>query len=352
MTTNTKVCVTGASGYIASWIVKYLLENGCKVHATVRDKENKAKIGQLIKLQDEFGDRLVLFNADLLQEGSFAKAVEGCEIMIHTASPFFVTRIKDPQKQLLDPAVMGTRNALAAASQSGTVKRVVLTSSIAATHGSAADIQSIDGGVFTEKDWNTQSTIKTNPYSLSKTMAEKAAWDVTKSQSQWDLVVINPGFVMGPSLSDRIDGTSNSIMLQFLNGTFRTGVPDIWFGLVDVRDVAKAHIAAAFRQTASGRHLLVEGAYTFLQMGKILKQAFPDLPLPKSKAPKFLLYLVGPFLGYKWSYINSNIGHVTRFDNSYSISDLDISYIPMEQTLIDHANQLIRDGRVKKRKSC
>ena len=137
--TFSPVLVTGATGYIASWIVKKLLERGFTVHGTVRNLNDLQKIEHLLQLRAEYPGRLMLFEADLMKEESFDEAMEGCEIVIHTASPFFVQHIKDPDKQLIQPAQLGTRNVLLTANQHPTVKKVVLTSSVAAIYGDAAD---------------------------------------------------------------------------------------------------------------------------------------------------------------------------------------------------------------------
>ena len=147
---KTNILVTGGTGYIASWVIKFLLEEGHQVHATVRDLKNEEKNRHLWKLNEENNGELNLFEADLLQEGSFDEAMEGVEYVIHMASPFQVYGIKDPQKQLIEPALQGTRNVLNSANKSDNVKRVVLTSSIAAIYGDNSDISRTTQAIFTE----------------------------------------------------------------------------------------------------------------------------------------------------------------------------------------------------------
>ena len=132
---STPVLVTGGNGYIASWLVRYLLEDGVDVHATVRNPSDDTKVGHLKRLAESSPGTLTLFAADLLDDGAFDEAMAGCELVFHTASPFVISGIKDPQKDLVDPAVHGTRNALESANRVSSVKRVVLTSSVAATFG-------------------------------------------------------------------------------------------------------------------------------------------------------------------------------------------------------------------------
>jgi nucleoside-diphosphate-sugar epimerase len=337
--------VTGASGYIASWIVKYLLEEGKTVHGTVRKISDTAKIGHLLKLQEEHPGQLTLFEADLLDKGSFRKAMEGCTVILHTASPFFIMKIKDPLRDLILPALEGTRNVLTLAAEFPGGKRIVVTSSVAAIYGDAADVLQVPGQCFTEEQWNTTSTADHNPYQYSKTLAEREAWKMAGEQRQWKLAVINPGFVVGPSLTKRVDSTSIDTMRSLLNGKYKSGAPDLWFGVVDVRDVARAHILAATREEASGRHLCVAEVMPIMTMAGVLKEKYPTMPIPTKKVPGFLLYLVGPLMGFSWKFLKLNLGIPYRFDNARSKS-LGLHYRPVKETLIDHAEQLIRDGLV------
>jgi len=199
------VLVTGGSGYVASWIVKMILEQGANVNATVRDPTNIKKVDHLKALTKASAGQLKLFKSDLLAAGSFDEPMQDCELVIHTASPYFITGIKNPEDELIRPAKEGTRNVLESAERNPTVKRVVLTSSVVAIYGDSADIALTPGGIFTEKDWNITSSAEHQPYPYSKTIAEKEAWAITKEQDQWDLLTINPGWILGPSVSKRKD---------------------------------------------------------------------------------------------------------------------------------------------------
>lgn len=342
---NNPVLVTGATGYMASWIIKYLLEEGYTVHATVRNLKDKAKYAHLTTLKN-YGN-LKLFEADLLRESSFKTAMEGCSIVIHTASPFLANGVKDPENQLIAPAVQGTINVLESANEITSVQRIVLTSSVVSVYGDAIEAQSHPNSTFNEKDWNKTSSVSHQPYSLSKTLAEKEAWRLANEQSRWKLTVINPGFIMGPSLSKRKDSTSIDFMLSMLNGKYASGLPDLYFGMVDVREVARAHILAGTEEQAEGRHILVADTISALDMAKILKKHYDDIyKIPTKTAPNFLLYLVGPFMGFSWKYLKRNLGIPFYFDNSYSKSNLGITYRPLEDTITDHAAQLIQDGLI------
>jgi nucleoside-diphosphate-sugar epimerase len=343
------VLVTGGSGYMASWIVKMLLEEGINVNATVRDPLDVQKVEHLTTLAKASAGKLKLFKADILDPGSFDKPMQGCELVMHTASPFFITRAKNPEEELIRPAKEGTRNVLEAAKRTPSLKRVVHTSSVAAIYGDNVDIKFAPDGIFTEKEWNVTSSAEHNPYPYSKTVAEKEAWTIAKEQDRWDLVTINPGWILGPSLSKRKDSMSITTMIQFGDGTYRTGVPELWNGMVDVRDVASAHIKAGFTPKASGRHIIVSGEARLLDVANILRKHFGDAyPFPRRQAPKFLFWLIAPRLGYTRKYVSRNVGHQIKFDNSYSKADLGMSYIPVEQTVKDHFQQILDDGLLGK----
>jgi len=198
------ILVTGGTGYIGSWVVKELLEKGYRVRVPVRAFSKKEKYQHLLGLPNS-GSLLEPFEADLLIDGTFDSAAEGADAIIHMASPF-ILRFKDPQRDLVDPAVKGTRNVLGAANKSSTVKRVVLTSSVAAVHGDNIDLKEQGLSEFTEEHFNNTSSLKHQPYSFSKVQAEREAWRINAEQSKWKLGVINLALVLGLSLA----GNSNS----------------------------------------------------------------------------------------------------------------------------------------------
>ena len=344
------VLVTGGNGYIASWLVKYLLEDGIDVHATVRDPSNADRVGHLKALADDAPGTLTLFSADLLDDGAFDEAMQECELVFHTASPFVLSGIKDPQKDLVDPAVQGTRNALDSANRVSSVKRVVLTSSVVSVYGDAVDVKDAEGDVFTEDDWNTTSSLTHQPYSFSKVEAERVAWEIAGAQDQWDLVVINPGFVLGPSLTNASNSASFSTMKQLVDGTMRMGAPPLELGVVDVRDAAQAHIKAGFTPGASGRHICVSRSMTMLEMGRALAGEFGRrYPFPRGVLPKAVVWLAAPTAGLTRKYVAGNMGHPLKFDNRRAREELGMEFRPPETTVVEHFQQLIDDGLVKKK---
>lgn len=343
----TTVLVTGASGYIAGWLVKYLLDAGHTVHATVR---NPAKATHLQKLATGSKGTLTLFKADLLTPGSFDDAMQGCTLVMHTASPFVLDGFTDAYEALVRPAVEGTRHVLDAVQRTESVKRVVLTSSAASIHGDNNEILHKTGGRFDESDWNTTSTVDHNPYQYSKVAAEREAWKMQKGQNRWDLVTINPVMVYGPSLTPASQSASIDTLVQMGDGRLRTGVPDLSFGVVDVREVARAHVLAGFTPSASGRYILCNKTLSMLKIAGILRARFGGrYPFPRMKVPKIMVWLVGPLMGpVTRDFITRNVGYTVQFNNHHS-KELGITYRPVEETFAEHFQQILDDGLVKKR---
>jgi nucleoside-diphosphate-sugar epimerase len=337
------VLVTGATGYVASWIVRYLLEDGRTVRGTVRDPDKKSGLEHLHALAEEHPGRLTLHKADLLDAGSYDEPMAGCELVIHTASPFLLGKVRDPQEQLVTPAVEGTRNVLASVNATPSVKRVVLTSSVVAIHGDNIDMKG--RGPFTEDDWNTTSSVDHQPYPYSKTVAEKAAWEICGEQDRWDMVTIHPGLVLGPSLTTASKSGSMTTMKAFTDGTLAGGAPDLAMGMVDVRDVARAHILAGFNPDAHGRYITNARSITMLEIGKILRKRFGrTYPFPYNKVPKPAFKLVAPFAGYSREFVDKNVGWPLEFDNSRSIDELGLVYRDPAETITDHFQQMVDDG--------
>ena len=349
--TTRPVMVTGGTGYVGGWIVRRLLEEGLTVHAAVRDPEDAAKTAHLVRLAETTTGSLRLFGADLLEDGSYAPAMEGCAVVFHAASPFR-NSVEDPQRDLVDPAVDGTRNVLAQANRTGGVERVVLTSSCAAIYGDCADVARVPGGVLTEDLWNTSSSLGHSPYSHSKTLAEREAWRIAEGQDRWRLVAVNPSFVLGPGTRVHPESESFRLMTQIGNGTFRMGVPRWGIGVVDVRDVAEAHLRAAFLPDAEGRHIVSAENSDFFEVARSLWEPFGrDHPLPRRALPKWLVWLAGPLADRALTRkaVALNVDIPWRADNSKSREKLGLDYRPMAETTRDMFRQLVEAGVLKHR---
>lgn len=342
------VAVTGATGYVAGQIIHELLSLGLTVHGTVRNPKNTEKLKHLNALAEKSPGSIEYFQGDLLTEGSFDACFNSCSIVFHTASPFALD-VQDPQKDLVDPALKGTINALTSVGKSPSVRRVVLTSSCAAVYGDNADRSLVSGGVFSESDWNTTSSLIHNPYSFSKTLAEKKAWEISEQQDQWDLVTINPSFVMGPGVNPYGTSESFHMLKQLGDGTMRSGCPDWGVGVVDVRDVAQAHIRAAFLPKAKGRHIVSGHNTSFPGMIEPLIEQFGDsYPLPRRILPKWLVWTFGPLVNKAMTRksISLNVGYPWQADNSKSRKELGLTYRPLKETMVDFFNQLIDSGQI------
>ncbi|KMT14528.1 hypothetical protein BVRB_4g072980 [Beta vulgaris subsp. vulgaris] len=275
------VCVTGASGYIASWLVKLLLNHGYTVHATVRDLNDPEKVEHLMALEGA-KERLHLFKADLLEEGSFDSAIDGCYGVFHTASPV-IFNVKDPQAdQVLDPAIKGTINVLTACKRAQTVKRVVYTSSVATVLFSGIPVAP---DVVVDETWFSKTQFsdvypEMKWYVTSKILAEEAAWKFAK-ENELDLVAINPGMVIGPMLSSKLN-ESVAVIFILVNGAqtyMNVALP--W---VHIQDVAEAHIRAYELPSANGRYCLVESVVHHSEIVEMLRDLYPTLQLPNKCA--------------------------------------------------------------------
>jgi dihydroflavonol-4-reductase len=335
-TVSTPVCVTGASGFVASQLVALLLERGYRVRGTVRGDKGRRALERVLALPGA-AERLELVDADLLDAASLERAVAGCEIVMHTASPYFMA-YKDPQKDLVDPAVKGTRDVLAACKGA---KRVVLTSSVAAMTDEPQA-----GEVITESTWNQRSSLERNAYYFSKVAAEKEAWRIA-DESGLDLVVINPFMVIGPSLVPSLN-ESNKVIADVVGGKY-PGIVSLAWGFVDVRDVARAHLEAAERKEAKGRYLCAHLTLTMRELVERIARVAPGHRVPRMGFDNGF----GNFLTRAGSvfyprgardFIRTHLGRVPRFDNGKIRRELGIEFTDMDVTLRDAVDDLVRWG--------
>lgn len=289
-----RVLVTGGTGFVGAHCLIQLLAAGHETRATVRNlaRENDVR-GMLRKGgAGDAGDRLTLFAADLNADAGWPEAAAGCDYVFHVASPFPSTVPKD-ENELIAPARDGALRVLRAARDAG-VKRVVLTSSFAAI-GYGAEGRTT---AFTEEDWTNLKDPSVQPYQKSKTIAERAAWDfIAREGGGLELAVVNPVSVFGPVLGPDYS-TSIVIVKRLLDGSV-PGCPDLWFGAVDVRDVADLHLRAMANPAARGeRFLATAGDFLSIrQIAQILKADIGDAArkVPTRPLPKWLMRVVGLF---------------------------------------------------------
>jgi nucleoside-diphosphate-sugar epimerase len=349
--TSKPVLVTGATGYVAGWLVKRLLEEGYTVHAAVRDPNKKEKIAHLDKIAKNSSGNIKYFKSDLLEEGSYKDAMEACEVVFHTASPF-VLDVNDPQKDLLEPAESGTANVLNTVNEVQSVKRVVVTSSCAAIYTDAIDTVNAPGGAINENIWNSTASKDYQPYSYSKYLAEKKAWEIAENQDRWKLVTINPSLVLGPPLNPKATTSESfNILKQMGDGTLKLGAPKLGIGMVDVRDVAEAHFQAAFNPNAKGRYITSAHNTNLFELAQELALKYgKDYPIPKSASPKWLVTLIGPLLNKSFTrkMIRNNVNIPWKADNSKIKNELGVKFRGMKETMEDSFQALIDAGIFKK----
>ncbi len=345
------VMVTGATGYVAGWLVKKLLEQGLTVHAAVRNPDNLDKIAHLNEIAANNKGSIKYFKADLLTPGAYKGAMQDCQVVFHTASPF-TSEVKNAQKELIEPALNGTTNVLQSVNETSSVERVVLTSSCAAIYSDAIDCKKVPGGILTEEHWNTTASLEHQAYSYSKTLAEKKAWEMNKAQDRWDLVTINPSFVMGPMLNPKYTTSESfNVLKQLGDGTMKMGVPKMGIGLVDVRDVADAHFAAAFNPSAQGRYITSGHNTDFVEMALTLQDKYGgDYPLPKKPIAKWLIMLVGPMMNKLMTrkMLRNNVNVEWKADNSKIKKELSITFRPLKETMESGFASLVNAGIFKK----
>ncbi|TVQ94062.1 MAG: NAD-dependent epimerase/dehydratase family protein [Deltaproteobacteria bacterium] len=334
-------CVTGASGYIGAHVVQRLLDRGHRVRAAVRDP-NKARSVDPLKALPGAEERLELVRGNLNEPGSYDEACAGCEVVFHLASPYALT-VDDPQRDLVDPAVQGTTSVLQSCVKAGTVQRVVLTSSMAAITDEP------DGRILTEADWNTSSSLSRNPYYFSKAEAERAAWAfVERERRPFDLVVINPFLVIGPSLSPSLN-TSPGVLRDLLSGGF-PGIVDLVWGFVDVRDVAEAHVRAMEVAEAKGRYICAGQTVSMREVVELLRdrghEGLPSMAL--DNAIGRAIVWCGSWFQPKGAgtYLRTHLGRVPRYDNRKIQDDLGISFRSAESSILDTIGDLRRWGHL------
>ena len=284
--------VTGASGFIAKHIIAGLLERGHSVvgsaRSEARDAEIRAAIAPALSDPSKL-DRYRTVPLDLESDDGWTAAMSGVTVLFHVASPFPLVQPKD-ENDVIEPAVQGALRALKAASDAG-VERVILTSSSGAITNRDAPSNST---AYTEEDWTDLSHPVTTPYFKSKTLAERAAWEFVEKAPNLKMTVINPTFVQGPPL-DANYGTSTSVVERLLKGKDPM-VPRVGFPVVDVRDVAEAHIRAMERPETVGERLLLADRFLwFSEMARAVKDAVPHRKVPTRQAPDFVIRMLSLF---------------------------------------------------------
>ena len=335
------VLVTGGSGFLGAWCVAELLQNGYQVRTTVRDpaREPQLRAGLAAEVGAP-GERLSFHLADLLGDDGWEEAVRGCEYVLHVASPFPPVQPKDPD-ELIVPAREGTLRVLRASLDAG-VERVVLTSSVAAVRNS----RERPSGPLTEANWTDPDDLALTPYTRSKTIAERAAWDLARERGASErLAVVNPGGFLGPLL-----GEGRSFSLEMVERLLKgmPGTPRLGFNLVDVRDVAALHVAAMTAPAAGGERFVAVARFLWMaEVAAVLRQRLGTAAakVPTRSVPNLVVRAMGLFDPSVRS-IAGDLGKKVELSSEKARTSLGWSPRPVEETIVECARSLIERGAV------
>jgi nucleoside-diphosphate-sugar epimerase len=337
------VLVTGGSGFVGCHCILKLLAAGYEVRTTVRNLNRETEVRTMLKTRGaEPGDRLSFVAADLEKDAGWSEAVTGCEYILHVASPFPASLPKH-EDELIVPARDGTLRVLRAARDAG-VKRVVFTSSFAAI-GYGHEPQETP---FTETDW-TNLDGHVFPYTKSKTIAERAAWDfIAKESGNLELSVINPVGVFGPVLGP--DYSTSILLVQRLMDGATPGCPRLCFGLIDARDVADLHLRAMTNPAANGeRFLAVAGDFMWMaDIAKVLKNRLGQAAkrVPTRELPNWVVRLAA-FRDPAIRLILPELGKFKNATNEKAKRMLGWEPLSNEETVLATAESLMRLGLLK-----
>jgi nucleoside-diphosphate-sugar epimerase len=339
------VLITGGSGFVGSYCILRLLAAGYAVRSTLRDLRREGEVRATLKpAGTEPGNRLSFMAADLEKDIGWHEAVAGCEYVLHVASPLPLKLPKN-EDELIVPAREGALRVLRASRDAG-VKRVVLTSSFAAIGYGQRPQQT----PFNETNW-TDPNSEITAYTKSKTLAERAAWDfMSKEGGNLELSVINPASVFGPVLGP--DYSASTFVVQRLMGGAVPGWPRVWFGVVDVRDVADLHIRAMTHPAAKGeRFLAVAGDFlSMLDIAKLLKSRMGEYAkrIPTRELPDWLVRRAA-FVDPAVRLILPELGNVKNGTSEKAKRILGWTPRSREEAIIASAESLVRLGLLKRR---
>ena len=325
-----KVLVTGISGYVGQHCAAELLKRGYAVRGSVRRLSKTDDVVKGIGKEIDPKGNLEFCELDLMNDEGWDKALEGCDFLLHVASPFVVKEPKD-ENELIKPAVEGTLRALEAAKKAG-VKRVVVTSSIVAMFGGAKTSLKIN-----QDSWTDINAKNVTAYLKSKTLAEQHAWEFIKNQTgdnKLEMVVINPGPIYGPTLTGNLGNEAMDTFKKLIAGEMPM-IPNAGFVMSDVRDIAKIHVQALENESANGKRFIVttERPYSFQELAQILKSNGYS-KVSTRLAPTFLLKIMANF-NAEMKGMLPFVGITVDADISDTKSTFNWQPIPFEKTVLD-----------------
>ena len=333
-----KVLVTGATGYIGLHCIHQLLNQGYAVNGSVRSPERKEEIFEALQKHNTPIENLNLYTFNLTEDDGWDEGMDGCDYLLHVASPIALEN--HDEDFFVKPAVAGVKRAFKFAKKHN-VKKVVLTSSVAAIFDTLEEKTYYD-----ETDWSDPDNPSISHYSKSKTLAERAAWDFVKNEDNpFELAVINPALVIGPSLSGDL-GESNKAIAMVATGKMPVAVP-LQFGYVDVRDVATAHVLAMQNSNSNGeRFALAEKDLWYKDVAKVLRDNGFD-KAPTFNVPVWLAKILANF-SKELKITLPYLGRVRSVKNTSKAKDiLGWNPRPAEQSIIDIAEQIKEMGLIK-----
>lgn len=329
------VLVSGGSGFLGGWCVIELLRRGYRVRTTVRNLAKEPELRARVAREVDPGDRLAFYEADLLGDAGWAEAVSGCDYVLHVASPFPPRQPQDPD-ELIVPAREGTLRVLGAALDAG-VGRVVVTSSVAAVRGGVEE----SPVPLTEENWTDGDNTALEPYTRSKALAERAAWDLVGERGEvGKLATVNPGAILGPVL-----GEERSFSLQMVERLLKgaPGLPRIGFSLVDVRDVADLHIRAMETPAAGGERYIAVAEFQWMSdVAATLRERLGEdaAKVPTRKVPDFMVRAMGLFDSSLRS-VARQLGQRVELSSAKAREELGWAPRPVADTIDDCARTLI-----------
>jgi nucleoside-diphosphate-sugar epimerase len=327
------VLVTGASGFIGSHIVANLLARGRNVRAALRAPDDPERVDHLLALPVGEGGSLYIVKMDLFDAEQVKTAVAGCSDIIHAAAALYVGK-SDPQKEVIDPSLIGTQNICDAIDATDSVKHLVHTSSTAAIRPTKYE----NGVCFTSKSWADDATVENNAYGLAKAGAEKLVrdWHANKDENTRPrLVTIHPCVVFGPPLSKRHLGGSLSYVEALYKRTMPKSLP-VHINIVDVRDVAESHVRALTGGEPCGRYLVIGGDMWMKDVADILRTAYPERKWPKGVLPYsvcLIAALFHPKMSIKWA--RSSLKRHCTFDAAPAKQELNMTFRQPSESIID-----------------
>jgi len=325
-----KVLVTGSTGFIGLHCIHQLIEKGYSVNGTLRSKSREEEVRSSLKKANLSDANLSLYECDLMSDDGWEKAIDGCDYVLHIASPF-INGLPDHEDELIKPALTGTQRILKLSATNPQIKKIIITSSFAAV-GDTFNGQT----VFNESDWSDPNNNKISAYNKSKTLAEKSAWDFMESNPSFKLTVINPVGVIGPMLSDDI-GTSNLFVKKILDGS-TPGNPGLHIGFVDVRDVARAHVDSIKNEKSDNKRIILSKDEIWVsELSEILRNL--GYKAPKRNIPKWLISVLSLFDKQLGGLIPM-IGKVRNIESSIFSEVFDWELISIEESAKITAEQL------------